>query len=304
MLKFLRKPYPFLGNIAHDLKSNFLIGLFVACFLAIFQPFQINEWHTHFKLLKLLGFGMVSFIVPSVFNVLLPHLYVSRTIEDNWNVGKEIATIMGIIMTIALGNLLFGNWLGIMPLSLSAFWSILAVTCIIAIFPVTVHVIIKHNRLLRINLKRSLELSRQMAERHEIELNNVQNKLQDQNFTEAQKTNIELVAENNKDKIHLLPEQILFIESSDNYCNVVYMENNARKKHLLRSSLKRIEGQINQSGILRCHRTYIVNLQNVSRVEGNAAGYKLYFYNSSDFVPVSRNFVQQINRHWQTLNPQ
>jgi DNA-binding LytR/AlgR family response regulator len=101
-----------------------------------------------------------------------------------------------------------------------------------------------------------------------------------------------LIAENEKDKFKLKINQLLYIESADNYSNVVYFgEAGQRKKELIRSSLKRLEGQLNNENIIRCHRTFIVNLINVKIVGGNAAGYKLYFDTSDETIPVSRNYI-------------
>ena len=102
------------------------------------------------------------------------------------------------------------------------------------------------------------------------------------------------IAENEKDKTELFPDQLLYIESADNYSNIVFTEEAKVKKQLIRSSLKRMESQIKDENILRCHRTFIVNLKNVKNIEGNAAGYKLSFDQDGYFVPVSRSFGTKI----------
>jgi DNA-binding LytR/AlgR family response regulator len=46
--------------------------------------------------------------------------------------------------------------------------------------------------------------------------------------------------------------------------------------------------------IIRCHRSYLVNLMAVNRVDGNAQGLKLSFSKSlamTHIVPVSRSFI-------------
>lgn len=291
MFAFLKKPYPFIGDILHDLKSNFLIGLFVALFLAFFQPFQINEWETPNKLLKLAGFGFVSFAVPSLFNFLIPRIVSRNLIEDNWKVWNEIVTILFVLIGITLGNLAYGVMLGIMLFKWEMFTNMLLITLVIGVFPVTVHVLFKHNRLLRRNLKLTLELNRQFEEHDK--------KKQEapaigDDSPELKETEIILFAENNKDRLVILLSQLLFIESADNYSNIVYLENGARKKQMLRSSLKRIESQISHPSIMRCHRAFIVNLDQVSRAEGNAAGYRLFIKGSEESVPVSRNNSEEL----------
>lgn len=101
---------------------------------------------------------------------------------------------------------------------------------------------------------------------------------------------IEFVAENEKDKLKIKIQELLYIESADNYSTICYSENGNTKNHLIRSSLKRIEQQIHNDSIMRCHRTFIVNLNNVKKIEGNAAGYKLTLNFGEIQVPVSRSF--------------
>jgi LytTr DNA-binding domain len=103
-----------------------------------------------------------------------------------------------------------------------------------------------------------------------------------------------LVAENGKDKLTILPQQLCYIEADDNYVTVVFQENQKIRKELLRNSLGRIESQITASYIRRCHRSYMVNLHKVYRVSGNAQGYKLHLWQVTEPLPVSRGYAKQV----------
>ena len=46
--------------------------------------------------------------------------------------------------------------------------------------------------------------------------------------------------------------------------------------------------------IIRCHKSYIVNLCNVEKLLGNAQGYKLVMSNMDKQIPVSRNFPKEM----------
>ncbi len=79
---------------------------------------------------------------------------------------------------------------------------------------------------------------------------------------------------------------LYYIESSGNYIEVV--EKNNFKGHLLRSSLKEIEQKYTQ--LYRCHKSYLVNLDNIKSISGNSKGYELSFYNSNiRKIPVARD---------------
>ncbi len=71
---------------------------------------------------------------------------------------------------------------------------------------------------------------------------------------------------------------------------VVYLKNGQPVKPLLRSSLSRLEGQINRPDIVRCHRSFVVNLDRVEKVTGNAQGYKLHLLDGQFQIPVARKY--------------
>ncbi|MFL5754313.1 MAG: LytR/AlgR family response regulator transcription factor, partial [Bacteroidia bacterium] len=105
---------------------------------------------------------------------------------------------------------------------------------------------------------------------------------------------ITFIAENEKDKITLAADELIYVESADNYSTVYYKEKKAVRKSLLRSSLKRMEAHINNRNIKRCHRSYIVNLMHVTKIEGNAAGYYLIIEGIEQSIPVSRNYASNV----------
>lgn len=54
-------------------------------------------------------------------------------------------------------------------------------------------------------------------------------------------------------------ENLLYLEASDNYVNVYYLNNEKVNRFLLRNSLKNIEEGFKSAEIIRCHRSYMVN---------------------------------------------
>jgi len=306
-LSFLNKPFPRSEISKRSIRTSFFVGCFVALFLIVFQPFDLSQWQTHNKALKLVGFGAVSFIIPLLISTIIALLINKKPIEDNWTVGKEILAILVILVCIALGNMLYGRLLYVMSFTWNGFLFAFSSVVLIGIFPVSLHVFLKHNKLLKINLEKAISANEHLhtnENKNEIQHTSnipVEDPIPDmpdhlvgekkKETEEVKKENtIILIAENEKDKIEFLPKQLLYIESADNYSNIVFIENDKIKKQLIRSSLKRIESQLKFDFIVRCHRTFIVNLKNVKNVEGNAAGYKLNFDIENYFVPVSRNY--------------
>ncbi len=301
IFSFLNKPFPRADVATRSVKNTFFVGCFVAFFLIVFEPFQINEWQTNNKTLKLIGFGIISFVVPLCIQFVIRLLVSKKHLEDRWTVGKEILSILTVIIFIAIANLLYGNLLHAMPLNLKGFLFALSSVIMIGVFPVTIHVMRKHNKLLKINFEQAVivnehlhhdeikteDPTKKISVLGEEPLPNDPSQVREE-IKHPQK--LMFIAENEKDKLELNAEQLLYIESADNYSNFIFLEEGKIKKQLIRSSLKRIETQVNVDFVIRCHRTFIVNLKNVTNIEGNAAGYKLTFDGAEYQVPVSRNY--------------
>lgn len=86
-------------------------------------------------------------------------------------------------------------------------------------------------------------------------------------------------------------EKLLFLKSADNYVAVYFVKDGKIKKELVRTSLKRLETELDEYPIRRCHRSYMVNINNISvsmkSNQGLSLALKDYFDES---IPVSKNY--------------
>lgn len=289
LVAFIRQPYPSHESTGQILGRSLLIGAFVGLFLLLFQPFGINEWQLPYKSLKVLGFGLVTFGVLLIDSLLLPRLFPRQFSETNWTVGREITYILTHILLITVANRFYLGWLT--GHSLAGGWGwVLGMTFLIGIFPavgvVLTNYIIQLRRYSRDATALSEELETQPAH--------------PQPATPV--TLLTLLADNGKDALTLPPDDLLAIESSDNYCTVYYQKQAQLAKELMRSSLSRLEAQLDeqlpadQRPFARCHRSYVVNLDCVARVSGNAQGYKLHLAQGALVVPVARKYNDTLIR--------
>jgi DNA-binding LytR/AlgR family response regulator len=61
---------------------------------------------------------------------------------------------------------------------------------------------------------------------------------------------------------------------------------------MIRYSLKKATETVNEfEFILRCHRTFIVNINHIKEITGNSQGYKLYLENLDFPVLVSQKYI-------------
>ena len=73
-------------------------------------------------------------------------------------------------------------------------------------------------------------------------------------------------------QLSVAKENLLYIESADNYICIWYKKNDILKKQLLHITMKEMSEQLADSNIVRCHRSYMINLDLVKvmrREKGN-----------------------------------
>ena len=86
-------------------------------------------------------------------------------------------------------------------------------------------------------------------------------------------------------------DQLLFIKSADNYAAVYFERDELVRKELVRTTLKRLETELDEYPIRRCHRSYMVNINKISVSMKSNQGLSLALKNfSEEKIPVSKNY--------------
>lgn len=286
MLKILRQPYPFFEkSLQRTLLQCLGEGTFIALFLILFQPFDLLQWHNPNKNLYLCGYGLVTAIAGFILRFGIFKTFPKYHNEASWNIGKEIVSIMMLLLFITTGNFIYNRIIFDFNKDWGNFLWMFGAVVIIGIFPTIFGVMLNYIYQLK-------KYNQTIVVHHPQVLENqgsIENKTQNT-------ARLKLVAENEKDSIELLPESLFYIESSDNYSTVFYEKSGMLQKELIRSSLTRLESQISSKNIVRCHRSFIVNLDKVEKVTGNAQGYKLHLKTPELFVPVARKYSEIVER--------
>jgi hypothetical protein len=106
-------------------------------------------------------------------------------------------------------------------------------------------------------------------------------------------------------KFSVKKENLLYLESAENYIDVCYLNKGKVSKYLLRDTLKKMEENFAGTEIVRCHRSYIVNFEKVKVIRKEKDGLMLEFDNPSVIdIPVSKTYVntvmQTFSRYSQT----
>ncbi len=103
-------------------------------------------------------------------------------------------------------------------------------------------------------------------------------------------------------KFSIKKDDLLYIEAADNYIVIFYLDHMKLSKYMIRNTLKSIELTLPEAGLVRCHRSYMVNMDNVKFIRKEKEGLIIGFNAPSDImVPISKTyldvFVKRLSRY-------
>jgi hypothetical protein len=106
-------------------------------------------------------------------------------------------------------------------------------------------------------------------------------------------------------KLSLSPENLYYIESDDNYIKVWYTDNKGElKQYMLRCRLKTVEESFKDTGLVRCHRKYIVNIKKVKVLRKESEGYVLDLDNEEiQPLTVTKTYTDSVLSHFTGESP-
>lgn len=89
-------------------------------------------------------------------------------------------------------------------------------------------------------------------------------------------------------------DNVLYIESADNYCNIHYLNEGKEDTFILHNSLKNLDNRTKYPGLLRCHRGYMVNINNVKLLRKEKDGLVIELSQGVKAIPVSRTYNERV----------
>jgi hypothetical protein len=90
-------------------------------------------------------------------------------------------------------------------------------------------------------------------------------------------------------------ENLLYLEASDNYVNIYYLNKDKVSHFLLRNTLKKMDDLFKGTEVIRTHRSYMVNFSKIKIIRKDKDGLKLEFdHPVSIDIPVSKSFYENV----------
>lgn len=138
-----------------------------------------------------------------------------------------------------------------------------------------------------------------------IRLMNYENVVTDEPPRQEAKQKITLFDNNGTLKMSINPESLYYIESDDNYIKIWYTDNKGiLQPYILRCRLKTVEESFKGSGLIRCNRKYIVNLNKVVTLKKENEGYILILDNTDiPQIPVTKTYTDAVLSHFTDTSP-
>jgi hypothetical protein len=270
----LNKPYPFNDNLKHNSKIIFFISIGVLLFLWLLQPFEISSLPAPEKFYLIIGFGVITFLSLSLNLLFIPSLFPKTFSSLKWTVNKEIFWNLWILFTILTGYFFYCKTLAVLKFDFDMVIKLI----LTAIIPISALIIINQNRMLRSNAKLVNEINKKLKD-----LKLVQERI------------IYFNSDYQKDSLAIKANSLLIIRSANNYIEVFWKDGDSVKNQMIRCSMAYAEELLKEHKfIVKCHRSFIVNINHIERFEGNSQGYKLYFENIDFPIPVSKNFASKL----------
>nr|BFF35792.1 hypothetical protein BACT7_06540 [Tenacibaculum mesophilum] len=271
-LKSLSTPYPYLFHT----KRN----LIIACILSILI-FLVNYYFSQNTVTNnffpCLTASIVTFLSILFFTELVPNVFFTSEIKENWNTLREFFFTLGILISIALfqNSFLYPIKNSVNSNFFLSFINTFSYVILIGTTPILIIIWINYVVILKENLRSVKAYNKEL----EKEL-----KQKNKEIVLSIKTN------NINETLILNLATFLFAKSEGNYVDIYTKTLNSVDIKPYRISIQKLLNNLSDYPfILSTHRSYIINIKNIRRTSGNARNYKISFPNVSHEVPVSRN---------------
>lgn len=109
--------------------------------------------------------------------------------------------------------------------------------------------------------------------------------------------------EKNELRLSVKRTNLLYLESADNYVYVWYLNKGLVTRFMLRNSLKAIEESLTDSNVLRCHRSFMVNFDQVKVIRREKDGIFLELgIEKVPDIPISKTYSEKVIQWFRTYS--
>ncbi len=274
--EYLNSPLGLLDDTKDRLFLTLFISFYLIVFLNIYLPFNIDNWApttetvfitlTGFGILAGIGVGFSQFVLRRIFNL------------ETFLVKEFLIYIFIELLAITLVLTFIYDDLPTLNSFVEKFFFNIKIVTLSAIIPYVIALLILavfkfRTELIKLkNVKSTVTLTNEM---------------------------LQLPDDNGNIKFSLPIDDLLYLESTDNYVLIFYKHGEEFKKELLRNSLKNLEVVLKDLPVKRCHRSYMVNLNNLTFVKKSGQKMSLVVCNIPNTIQVSKTYQKDFKEYLQ-----
>ena len=272
------RPYPRIHDNWVKLMLTCFIALVSFLILVIFKPFGLHQVEdiTFFA-----GYGANAFIALFCHYFVLPKLLPRYFDYDQWTVGREYIFYISVLVMISILNYFYNSTIGLEISPQYGFLPFLFMTTAVGALPTLLMLYITERVAKRNNEEKAESANKQMMENQRVE----------------QEDNLLTITSKNKSEqdLTIKSSHFLLAKSESNYVEIYCVEDQGVRKQLVRQTLSQLQSQLlGHTNIIRCHKSYMINRSNVSKIEGNARSCVAIMNTGGLSVPISRTFDRSL----------
>ncbi len=279
VIQFIDQPYPYYYHGKTKYYLSLILFVMTLVFTYFFEPFVVYEPEhkvNYFWIcfIHSLNPFLVTLILISISNAMVK--------EENWTIGREFSFIVTLLIMIGVAQFLIRDIIYDNPYNWTwrYFYEEIRNTLLVGFLFALILIPINFFRLNRKYIHQAIKVNPITPSQRKIENNELM-----------------IVTQQKSDDFLMEVSQFIFAKADGNYLEILMNQNEKVVKLLKRMTLTELESQLNQVPfVFKTHRSYLVNLQKVKEVKGNAQGYRLQLFNYPDPVPVSRTAIDWFDR--------
>lgn len=267
----------FYNTLKYKVVLSFTLAIFFYCFIIFFLPFGVNNYDPNHQYTFNFLFEIFYFFLPllafSLLNEIVLRPFVLKKVSFRRIILWSFWTLFFLSTVIFITYNILGEW---HDFTLNSYLEFLIQVPLVLLFPIVGVFFFFRYQSLQNQIEQILTSKETMLDEQQL---------------------LEFKGQGSKDRITLSLSNFLYGKSQDNYVELYFLENGELKKFLIRSSLNNLLVSVHSEVIVRCHRSYFINLLHVSAVKGGNYEMTLHIDTKDTVIPVSKSYRESTLKH-------
>lgn len=247
------KPFGLLDTVKSRWQLVIFCGVFGCVFLTVFRPFDMEQW---FPEAKTSLFIIITFLSAAGMAALALSQFAIRAvfhIQLTTRIGFFAWLLLDFFMTSLATHGVNAIFTGHPLLDGAEYLLTLKYTLLVLVLPYSIGILL-------LFVQQQLEVVKQLT----LKVSRA-----------SGQENVTVTDDSGKVVLSTNSRNILYFKSEDNYVYLYYRVEEELKKELIRTTLKKLEQDLNTANFLRIHRSYMINTQNLVAATRTSKGYQV-----------------------------